>query len=122
MAPLTFIVPNTLTLLLTILLIHLSTTTLQLLTQPTYVVQPLLQVSHRVPASQTLAPIQLHLIPRTRELLVVQLNAERWKRDTARRLLESAQQRWVIAIKTKNSITKYITNYFELCNWHYQLR
>ena len=31
-------------------------------------------------------------------------------------------QRWVIAFKTKNSITKCITNYFELCNWHYQLK
>ncbi len=26
-------------------------------------------------------------------------------------------QRRVIAIKTENSITKYITNYFKLCNW-----
>jgi len=31
-------------------------------------------------------------------------------------------QGWVIAIKTKNSITKYITNYFKLCNWNYQLK
>ena len=31
-------------------------------------------------------------------------------------------QIWVIAIKTNNWITKYITNYFELCNWYYQLK
>ena len=30
-------------------------------------------------------------------------------------------QRWVIAIK-KKSITNYITNYFILSNWHYQLK
>ena len=31
-------------------------------------------------------------------------------------------QKWVTAIKTKNLITKYITNYFRLCNWYYQLK
>ncbi len=38
------------------------------------------------------------------------------------RVESGACQRWVIAVKTKNSITKYITNCFELCNWHYQLK
>ena len=34
----------------------------------------------------------------------------------------AACQRWVIAVQTKNSITKYSTDCFELCNWHYQLK
>ena len=31
-------------------------------------------------------------------------------------------QRWVIAVEKKSSITKYMTSYFKLCDWNYQLK